>query len=124
MPFVPFMVALYTFARAVRRGFQDKEFRGILLLVGVTLLMGTGFYALVEGWTLIDAFYFSVITLTTVGYGDLSPTTPGSKLFTAFYILMGIGLLFVFIERMAHYLIEIRKERHSTPPNQPPESTP
>lgn len=124
MPFVPFMLALYTFARTVRRGLQDKEFRGILLLVGVTLLMGTAFYSLVEGWTLIDAFYFSVITLTTVGYGDLSPTTPGSKLFTPFYILMGIGLLVVFIERMAHYIIEIRKERHSPSPNQSPESTP
>jgi|APSaa5957512622_1039677.scaffolds.fasta_scaffold151726_1 voltage-gated potassium channel len=116
MPFVPFLLALYTFFRAVRRGLQDKEFRGILLLVGAILLGGTFFYALVEGWSLIDAFYFSVITLTTVGYGDLSPTTPGSRLFTAFYILMGIGLLVVFIERMAHYIIVIRNERHQTTP--------
>ena len=121
MPFVPFMLALYTFARAVRRGLQDDEFRGLLLLVGATLLMGTTFYALVEGWSIIDAFYFSVITLTTVGYGDLSPTTPGSKLFTAFYILMGIGLLVVFIERMAHYIIEERKEKHLLPPKKPPQ---
>lgn len=120
MPFVPFLLALYTFTKAVRRGLQDKEFRGILLLVGVILLMGTLFYALVEDWSLIDAFYFSVITLTTVGYGDLAPTTPGSRLFTAFYILIGIGLLVVFIERMAHYIIEIRNEKPQNTPEQKP----
>jgi voltage-gated potassium channel len=50
---------------------------------------------------LLDAFYFSVITLTTVGYGDLSPTTPISKIFTVIYILLGISILLAFINKLA-----------------------
>ena len=41
----------------------------------------------------MDSFYFSAVTLTTVGYGDLAPSTSGSKLFTVFYLATGITLL-------------------------------
>jgi voltage-gated potassium channel len=46
------------------------------------LLTGTLFYWHFEDWTVIEALYFSVVTLTTVGYGDFSPTTPGTQIFT------------------------------------------
>ena len=59
------------FAYAVRRSFREPEFRGLFILVVVTLAAGTLFYWRVKGWSLLDAFYFSSITLTTVGYGDL-----------------------------------------------------
>ena len=57
------------------------------------------FYARVEGWNALDALYFSVITLTTVGYGDFSPHTPAGKIFTMIYVLVGLGLIsgFVFL---------------------------
>ena len=59
----------------------------------LVLASGTTFYALVEGWSVVDALYFSVLTLTTVGFGDLVPTTVASKLFTVGYVLFGVGLL-------------------------------
>jgi len=74
-------------ARTVRRSLRDPEFRGLFVLVMVTLFAGTLFYWRIEGWSLLDAFYFSSITLTTVGYGDLAPQTAAGKLFTAFYLL-------------------------------------
>ena len=43
------------------------------LLTGIAIASGTGFYTLVEGLRLVDALYFSVVTLTTVGYGDFAP---------------------------------------------------
>jgi len=55
-----------------------------------------------------------VITLTTVGYGDFSPTKAGSKVFTIVLILMGIGLLVALIQQIAHYAIEDHTERKST----------
>jgi hypothetical protein len=51
---------------------RDPQFRTLLGLVFFTLLSGTIFYSLQEGWSIVDAFYFSVTTLTTVGLGDLS----------------------------------------------------
>ncbi|CAA9393912.1 MAG: hypothetical protein AVDCRST_MAG22-794 [uncultured Rubrobacteraceae bacterium] len=89
------------FARAVRRSLHDPEFRGLFVLVLVTLAAGTLFYWRIEGWSLLDAFYFSSITLTTVGYGDLAPETAAGKLFTVFYIFTGIGLIVAFLNAVA-----------------------
>jgi hypothetical protein len=70
-----------------------KEFAPFLVIVGV----GTLFYHLVEGFRWLDAFYFSVITLTTTGYGDLSPTSDLGKIFTVVYILVGFGVMLNFL---------------------------
>ena len=78
----------------------------IALLAG-----GTAFYSGEEGWGVIDSPYFSVITLTTVGYGCLHPTTPLSKLVTVFYILVGIGVLMIFIYKLASNAVRRRAER-------------
>lgn len=56
------------------------------------LASGTLFYTRVEGWTPFDSFYFTVVTITTVGYGDLHPTNTLSKSFTIFLLFMGVGL--------------------------------
>ncbi len=98
------------FARAVRRSLRDPEFRGLFVLVIVTLGAGTLFYWRVEGWSLLDSFYFSSITLTTVGYGDLAPETAAGKLFTVFYIFTGIGLIVAFANAVASAAVQQRDE--------------
>ena len=68
----------------------------ILILAGliiIFLLIGTYSYHILEGWDYIDSLYFSTVTLTTIGYGDLYPTNNASKLFTVFFILSGVGIL-------------------------------
>jgi len=93
---------MISFARVlVRLWIRDPDFRSLVLLVFLTLLVGTLFYSHQEGWGLIDAFYFSVTTLTTVGFGDLTPQTPIGKLFTVGYILSGLGLIAGFINAIA-----------------------
>eukprot|EP01119_Soliformovum_irregulare_P005004 TRINITY_DN162_c0_g1_i1.p1 TRINITY_DN162_c0_g1~~TRINITY_DN162_c0_g1_i1.p1 ORF type:complete len:308 (+),score=63.96 TRINITY_DN162_c0_g1_i1:953-1876(+) len=66
----------------------------IVSVVVIICYLGLGmlFYTQVEGWTAVDSFYFTIITLTTVGYGDLHPTKPWSKVFTMFFIIMGISM--------------------------------
>jgi len=98
------------FARAVRRAYRDPRFRSLLFLVVATLAAGTTFYWYVEGWSLLDAFYFSSITLTTVGYGDLAPATPAGKLFTVFYIFAGLGIIVGFADAIARASVEQRGE--------------
>jgi len=64
-----------------------------LILGTLFLLGGVFYYSHVEGWSYVDAFYFSTMSLTTVGYGDLVPTTDGSKIFTSIYSIFGIGVM-------------------------------
>jgi hypothetical protein len=90
------------FARAIGQMARSPELRALLLIVLATLLAGMFFYHRVEGWTFLDALYFSVITLTTVGYGDFSPQTPLGKIFTMIYILAGLGLLAAFVTTIAN----------------------
>ena len=79
---------------------SDKESRPMLLWALVTLLMGVLVYHRLEGWSYLDALYFCVISLATIGYGDLTPTTPESKLFTIFYVINGIVILLAFFDRV------------------------
>jgi hypothetical protein len=71
-----------------------------LVGVGITALavLGAGaiFYHFVEDLKWLDAFYFCTITLTTVGYGDITPHTDAGKLFTMLYVLIGIGIIATF----------------------------
>ena len=95
---IPILWVLIRFARTLWRSLKDPEFQALFFLVVVALISGTWFYSLVEGWSLLDSLYFSVITLTTVGYGDFSPSTVAGKIFTIFYIFVGIGLILSFLK--------------------------
>ena len=84
----------------------------------IILGIGTVIYHLLEGWTWLDSFYFSVITLTTVGYGDFSPQTTGGKLFTVFYILVGLGMILAFIHTVYNHYAEVKhKYKNNNGPN-------
>jgi voltage-gated potassium channel len=98
------------FSRAIRSGVRDPEFRPLCALVGLTLAAGTIFYREVEGWSVLDSFYLSAFTLATVGYGDLTASTPGGKLFTVFYVFAGVGIIFAFVEAVARASVAKRDE--------------
>ncbi len=80
---------------------KAKSYKFLTSLTFIILAIGTAFYHFYEGWTLLDSLYFSVITLTTIGYGDLTPTMPLSKFFTMFYVIIGIGIIFGFIKTIS-----------------------
>jgi voltage-gated potassium channel len=81
----------------MHQAFDRHIFRALLGLVAITLGIGTVVYHLVEHMSWLDAYYLSVVTLTTVGYGDFSPQTTFGKVFTTFYIFAGVGILTTYI---------------------------
>jgi hypothetical protein len=98
------------FAEAIRAQLDDDAFRATLFLFLGLLVVGTIAYSLLEGWSLLDSLYFSVVTLATVGYGDLHPTTDLGKAFTIMYILTGVGVLVVFASRVVNTMVDRRSE--------------
>jgi voltage-gated potassium channel len=108
---ISFITILIRFVRAIADSWKDPEFRGLFFLVVVTLASGTLFYWQVEGWSVLDSLFFSIVTLTTVGYGDLVPATAVGKVFTILYIFLGIGIILGFVNAVAERSIERRKER-------------
>src|SRR5215217_8571669 len=112
-------------ARSVTSAFRrDPQFRFLVFLVIITLLSGTLFYSQVEGWSVVDALYFSVTTLTTVGLGDLAPTTTIGKLFTVVYIFSGLGLIAGFITTIGMETLSRRARRQRNDADQEdPEAT-
>lgn len=82
-----------------------------LAVVGI----GVVFYHFTEGLNWIDSLYFCVITLTTIGYGDITPKTQAGRLFTTFYVLIGIGIFAAVInylvKRAAMERIQKRQEK-------------
>lgn len=73
-------------------------------LVGLLLFGTTGFW-LLEGMMLLDALYMAVITLSTVGFGEVKPLTPGGKLFTIVLILGAGWLAMYLLSGMADFLL-------------------
>jgi voltage-gated potassium channel len=100
------VLPLVAFVRMLR----DPEGRAPVLLVLSLFIVGTLFYSLVEDWSIVDSFYFSTMTLATVGFGDLAPTTDGSKLFTVFYVLGGVGILVTFFTELTRWSLELRAQ--------------
>lgn len=69
----------------------------VLMIFFAGIISGAFVYSSVEDWSLLDSFYFVVVTVTTVGYGDLSPVTNAGKIFTMFFAFFGVTTaLYVF----------------------------
>lgn len=83
----------------------------LIPFLGIYLALGAVFYSIVEKWSLFDSLYFSVITVATVGYGDLTPNTVLGKTFTMFYLFIGIGLFVYVANTFLRYRAMLRVQR-------------
>lgn len=70
-----------------------RRLRGPLLALGVVLAFGTLGYMILEGWSFLDAAYMAVITVATVGFGEVHPLSAGGRFFTIALIFLGVGAL-------------------------------
>lgn len=81
----------------------------LLLAIFLHLLSATVLLTLLESWPLLDSFYFSVVTATTVGYGDLTPSQPLSKLFVSVYSILSVALIGTLFQRLVARLADAQQ---------------
>lgn len=89
-----------------------QQFRVTGIAALVLLSIGATFFHYVQKLSWLDAFYFCTISLATIGYGDIVPTTPAGKIFIMFYVVVGIGIIATFanlVVRRAVLKREIRR---------------
>ncbi|MEM4702959.1 MAG: potassium channel family protein [Candidatus Pacearchaeota archaeon] len=80
------------------------------IIIGAILAVGTVQFHLAEGWSWTDSFYFTGTTITTVGYGDLHPTKPETKIFTVVYAIVAIGAFLFAITEITEGILKKRFE--------------
>jgi len=89
---VSFIVTLMRLLQGIARSFRNRDFQVLLVLIVLMLLSGTLFYRNEEGLSTLDALYFCVSTLSTVGDSGFRPATALGKIFTMVYIVVGTGI--------------------------------
>jgi len=94
---------------------EDQSYRLLAGAAAALLSIGTVVYHYLEGWSWVDSLYFSTVAVTTVGFGDLAPTTDGSKLFTVVYIVSGISIVTSYLNIRFKYRAEARQGHSGSP---------
>ena len=101
---------------AMKYAAKEENFAAVVGAAVVLVLVGTVTYSLGEGWNVVDGFYFAVCTLTTssIADPDLTLTSEALKVFTAFYVLTGIGILVEVARQLGVGFVKEREEHHAT----------
>jgi hypothetical protein len=79
----------------------------ILYIIG-----GAAVYRWLENFSVVDSYYFVVITLSTIGYGDLAPHTDAGKIFTIFFVIIGLAMFSSLITTLVARA-NIRKQKRA-----------
>lgn len=89
---IRFAVIMHNIRTSIATSDPIQRFQLSLLALGLLTLLGTVVYVNMEHMTWVDAFYMTVITIATVGFGEVQQLSPGGRLFTVVLILMGVGI--------------------------------
>ena len=83
----------------------------ILVSILATIIgFGTVFFHYVEGWSWLESYFFTVVTLSTVGYGELVPATAIGKIATTVFIFVGLGIFAAAIQQFGRFAVTRRAE--------------
>lgn len=93
-----------------RRGARRQ--RAIAGSAALVIFAGTAGFIWIEGWGLREAFYMTVITLSTVGFGEVRPLSEAGRMFTAILILGGVTTLGFALHELGDRLVRERGRRH------------
>src|SRR6185369_4320478 len=100
-----FIVVARVFAAFGRTLKREPEARALIIFVVLILASGTFFFMEIEHWDVVRAFYYCVLTLTTVGTGELVPHSDAGRLFTVFYLFLGVGAMLGTLQLVAKHAV-------------------
>jgi voltage-gated potassium channel len=92
----------------MRKALRHRKLLTLGLLILGIVVAGTGGYMLISGVSLLDALYMTVISITTVGYREIIPLTRSGKIFTIVLIVVGLGIVFYFLQTIVEDALEGR----------------
>jgi voltage-gated potassium channel len=120
-PYVPnpngLIAGYINIAQAIPAAFRNPNVKALMVLAGGIVTFSALVYMLLEGWSFLDAVYFCVVSMSTVGYGDFSPHTALGKIYTIFYLLTGIGIFVLTVTAIAEAIyteFRARSENEAT----------
>lgn len=87
---------------------RSASLLALLLTLAAVIAAGTVLFRHLEGWSWIDSYFFTVVTLSTVGYGSLVPETDAGKIATTIFIYVGLGIFALVIQRIGSYALAMR----------------
>lgn len=93
-------------------GMNGYRVMTLVAMMAAVISIGTIFFHFVEKWSWLDSYFFTVVTLSTVGYGELVPATALGKIGTTVFIFTGLGIFAAAIQQFGHYAIR-RREHHT-----------
>jgi len=103
------IIILGSFFVSLKDVWKDVEFRILFVLIVLLMLTGAIFYSEVEGYDLIDSLYFSVMIMSTIGYGELTLSTSTAKIFTIGYAFVSIGVFITIGSKVVLLFVERSK---------------
>jgi voltage-gated potassium channel len=80
----------------------------VVLFSALLVALGTVGYMLIENWSLLDSLYMTVITLSTIGYGEVHAVSQSGRIFTLVLIVLGVGFFLYVIGNVVQFLVEGR----------------
>lgn len=99
---------------ALGNALEDRTFSRIaysMLVIVMLLTGGATVFHTIEKLSWLDSFFFATMTLTTIGYGDITPQHDYTKIFIIFYALGGVATVLLLMTNISRYYIE-RRERN------------
>jgi hypothetical protein len=97
---------------AVSKGRAAQRFTRVCMAsfseIVAIVALSTVFFKYNEGWSWVDAFYWSIVTITTVGYGDLTPTKETSRMFSAVYMVLAVVVVAYSMGKISLILMDMK----------------
>lgn len=93
---------------------KTNNFNYVLSITVITIFVGAGLISIVENMPFSDSIWWSFVTVTTVGYGDLSPTTSIGRIIASILMLVGIGFIGMLTGTIATYFLSKKKDGKRT----------